>query len=82
MYLEIIIIKLLLNLIEYLVLFHCWINYMNTYFLRHKKIKIDKTKILNILATKRSTFDSLHKKMEKIPDTLECGKSGNLFYFM
>lgn len=36
---------------------------------------MDKTKLLNMLATKRSTFDSLYKKMEKIPDTLECGES-------
>jgi len=42
---------------------------------KYKKIKIDKNKLLNMLATKRSTFDSLHKKMEKIPDMLECVES-------
>ena len=49
-------------------------------FLRHKKIKMDKTKLLNMLATKRSTFDSLYKKMEKIPDTLECGILWNIVH--
>lgn len=38
---------------------------------RHQKIKIDKTKLLNALGAKRSTFDSLHKKMEKIIPSLE-----------
>lgn len=38
---------------------------------KHQKIKVDKTKLLNLLATKRSTFDSLHKKMEKVIPTLE-----------
>lgn len=45
------------------------------YFLRYKKIKIDKTKLLSVLGTcKRSTFDSLFKKMEKIPDMLEASE--------
>lgn len=39
---------------------------------------MDKTKLLNMLATKRSTFDSLYKKMEKIPDTLKCGILWNI----
>lgn len=43
---------------------------------RYKKIKIDKTKLLSVLGTcKRSTFDSLFKKMEKIPDMLEAAES-------
>ncbi|CAH3042114.1 unnamed protein product [Pocillopora meandrina] len=43
---------------------------------RYKKIKIDKTKLLSVLGTcKRSTFDSLFKKMEKIPDMLEATES-------
>ncbi|KAJ7384934.1 Origin of replication complex subunit 6 [Desmophyllum pertusum] len=41
---------------------------------RYQKIKMDKTKLLNMLATKRSTFDSLHKKMEKIPGILESAE--------
>lgn len=45
------------------------------YFFRYKKIKIDKTKLLSVLGTcKRSTFDSLFKKMEKIPDMLEASE--------
>ena len=36
---------------------------------------MDKTKLLNLLNTKKSTFDSLHKKMEKIIPTLESGKT-------
>lgn len=45
------------------------------YFLRYKKIKIDKTKLLSVLGTcKRSTFDSLFKKMEKIPDMIEASE--------
>lgn len=45
------------------------------HFLRYKKIKIDKTKLLSVLGTcKRSTFDSLFKKMEKIPDMLEASE--------
>ena len=51
----------------------------NTFYnllpLRYQKIKIDKTKLLNLLNTKKSTFDSLHKKMEKIVPTLESGKT-------
>ncbi|KAL9975854.1 hypothetical protein ACROYT_G013066 [Oculina patagonica] len=42
---------------------------------KYKKIKIDKTKLLNMLGAKRSTFDNLHKKMEKIPDMLESAES-------
>lgn len=41
---------------------------------------MDKTKLLNMLATKRSTFDSLYKKMEKLPDTLECGILWNIVH--
>lgn len=48
--------------------------------MRYKKIKIDKTKLLSMLATKRSIFDNLHKKMEKIPETLEPGESVCLVY--
>ena len=36
---------------------------------------MDKTKLLNLLNTNKSTFDSLHKKMEKIIPTLESGKT-------
>lgn len=51
--------------------------------LRHQKIKIDKSKLLNLVGIKRSTFDTLHKKMEKIVPTLESGKTANeLFSYM
>ncbi|XP_015749988.1 PREDICTED: origin recognition complex subunit 6-like [Acropora digitifera] len=45
---------------------------------RHQKIKIDKTKLLNALGAKRSTFDSLHKKMEKIIPSLESDQAYSL----
>lgn len=38
---------------------------------KYQKIKIDKTKLLNVIVAKRSTFDSLHKKMEKIIPSLK-----------
>lgn len=49
-------------------------TFYNILSLRYQKIKIDKTKLLNLLNTKKSTFDSLHKKMEKIVPTLESGE--------
>ena len=56
------------------------------YFLRYQKIKIDKTKLLNVIVAKRSTFDSLHKKMEKIIPSLKSGERSRfsfcfLFFF-
>ena len=52
-------------------------TFYNILSLRYQKIKIDKTKLLNLLNTKKTTFDSLHKKMEKIVPTLESGKTAH-----